>query len=173
MNIREQLLKEHSKSNSLLIYKYIGDDGSRFRELFELFLSDEYRVTQRAAMAVSACFDNNPNLLEPFKKELIANLLTHDSNVAVKRNSIRILQFMEIPEAYKARLFDYCLGKLYQEEETIAVKAFAMQVAFNLVKDFNELKEELKEAIHFNLEHAASAGVKARGKNILKQLQKL
>ncbi len=173
MDIREQLLLEHSKANSCLIRDYIGEDKKKFEELLQLFLAEEYRISQRAAMVISACFDENPVLVNPYRAKLIENLLDREVNIAVKRNTIRILQFMEIPEKYKARMYDYCLAQLHSENEAIAVKAFAMQVAYNLCEDFPELKSELIEAIQLNLDTTDSAGVRARGKNILKKLNKI
>lgn len=170
MNIREQLLIEHSKENSAKIRDYIGTDEKRFRELLYLFLHDEYRVSQRSAMAVSACYDAQPELVSKFRVEIIENLLHNDVSVAVKRNSIRILQFMEIPEAFQAPLFDYSLLMLYSEEEPVAIKAFSMGLASNLCEDFPELKEELKAAIELNMEQSDKAGIRSRGKNILKKL---
>ena len=52
MNLREALLKEHSKKQMLKIVKYIGNDQQRFDELMKLFLESEYRITQRAAWPV-------------------------------------------------------------------------------------------------------------------------
>ena len=49
MNLREEILKEHSKTQCNKIVNWIGNSQKRFNELFELFLNDEYRVTQRAA----------------------------------------------------------------------------------------------------------------------------
>ena len=53
MNIREEILREHSKAQSLRKAHYIGEDKQRFEELMYLFLNDEYRVCQRAAWVVS------------------------------------------------------------------------------------------------------------------------
>lgn len=173
MNIRDQLLLEHSKHNSELIRDYIEEDQKKFRVLFNLFTGNEYRVSQRAAMVISACFDKSPKLVEPFKVELIDYLLTKSPNVAVKRNTLRILQFIEIPSSYQARLFDYALEALYSLKEPIAIKAFSMQVAYCICVDFPDLKMELEEVIHLNMKHSQKAGIHARGKNILKKLQKL
>lgn len=173
MIIQEQLLVEHSKANSNRIRDYIGNNPKRFRILIDLFKGDEYRISQRAAMVISACYDKNPSLFEPFKEELIKNILEKEPHIAVKRNTIRILQFMEIPDQFKAKMFDYSLERLYSEDEPIAVKAFAMQVAYNLCASFPELKKELEEAIHLNMENADSPGIRARGRTILKKLAKL
>ena len=173
MDIRAQLLIEHSKKNSIKIRDYIGSDTSKFEELLNLFIGEEYRVSQRAAMAISACFDSNPDLVDPYRAQLIDNLLKKENSVAVKRNSIRILQFMDIPEKYQAGLYDYCLKMLAAEEEPVAIKAFSMLVAYNICKEYPELKNELEIAIYHNIEHNDSPGIRARGKSILKKLAKL
>lgn len=173
MDIREQLLLEHSKQNSILIRDYIGKDKDRFNRLIELFLSDEYRVSQRTAMVISACFDRDAELFQEYRTILIRNLLDNEVNIAVKRNTIRILQFMEIPEKLEAPLFDLCLRYLEDRSETIAVKAFSMRVAFNICKQYPELRKELKTMIELNMEENKKAGIKARGSQILKELDQL
>jgi hypothetical protein len=57
MNLKETLLKEHSKANCMRIVKWVGDDQEKFYELFDLFLNAEYRVVQRAAWPVSYCVE--------------------------------------------------------------------------------------------------------------------
>ena len=49
MDLRKTILKEHSKKNGNEIVSWIGNDKEKFHQLFNLFLIDEYRVTQRAA----------------------------------------------------------------------------------------------------------------------------
>ncbi|HET7116560.1 MAG TPA: hypothetical protein VFI29_08725 [Hanamia sp.] len=41
MNIRNQILKEHTKENCRKIVDWVGNNTSRFNELFDLFLNDE------------------------------------------------------------------------------------------------------------------------------------
>jgi hypothetical protein len=173
MKMKEQLLLEHSKANSSLIRDFVGTDVRRFENLLELFESDEYRIAQRAAMVISACLDKNPKLFEAYKERMLRHLFLSDQNVPVKRNTLRIFQFMSIPLSLQSQLFDYCLGKLYLTDEPIAVKAFAMQVACNIVKDYPELRPELEEAIYLNLENNKAPGILSRGKTVLKQLAKL
>ena len=53
MNIRKALLQEHSKPQTMRIVKYIGTNKDHFKELINLFLNEEYRITQRASWAVN------------------------------------------------------------------------------------------------------------------------
>ena len=173
MNIRDQLLEEHSKANANKIVKYIGDSEEKLAALMDCFFSDNYRESQRSAMVVSLLFDLKPNLIEPFKEEIILQLQQKDLEVAVKRNSIRILQFQEIPEAFAAPLFDSCLGFLMDSREPVAVKAFSMTVLYNLCSHFPELKSEVIPIIKQELHQNESKGIQSRGKKVLKQLNKL
>jgi len=74
MNLRGQILKEHTKANCEKIIAWVGDDASRFNELFRLFLTDESRVTQRAAWPLSYCAIDHPAFIKENFGELIENL---------------------------------------------------------------------------------------------------
>ena len=173
MIIREQLLVEHSKKNTELIREYIGNDKVKLALLMKCFFKEEYRVSQRAAMVVSDVFDHRPELIQPYVNKLIENLNQDQYHIAIKRNSIRILQYVEIPEEKTAELFDHCLNNLISVKEPIAVKAFSMTVLFNICKSFPELKHEIIPLLELELERNESAGVLNRGKKLLKALQKL
>ena len=60
MNLRDEILKEHSKPQCNKIVQWVGDSQKRFDGLFNLFLNDEYRVTQRAAWPLSYCVIAHP-----------------------------------------------------------------------------------------------------------------
>jgi len=109
----------------------------------ELFLGNAYRVTQRAAWIVSICTERNPELIHPFFLKMVNNLEgeVHD---AVKRNTLRIFQFFELPKTLWGKTVDVCFRFLMDADEPIAVKVFAMTVAANICKFEPELKNELK-----------------------------
>ena len=173
MNIRNQLLTEHSKANAKLIVKYIGDSEKKLDELMDCFFNNQYRVSQRSAMVVSLIFDLKPNLIGPYQEKIILQLYQKDLEVAVKRNSIRLLQFQKIPEKLTAPLFDCCLNFLMDAKEPVAVKAFSMTVLYNVCKRFPELKSEVIPLIEQELNQNESKGIQSRGKKVLKQLLKL
>ena len=68
MNLREEILKEHSKKQTQKIVSFIGDDKKLFAQLMKLFFANEYRVTQRSAWVVSECFQNHPDLVDIYLK---------------------------------------------------------------------------------------------------------
>jgi hypothetical protein len=168
MNLREEILREHSKSQTLKIVKYIGNDKERFAELINLFLGNTYRITQRAAWAVSYCAEEHPELIIPYLERMLDNLNqpVHDS---VKRNTLRTFQDIDIPEKLQGKAADICFKLLRDKDETIGTKVFAMTVLHNLSKQHPDLENELRIAIEEQMPYA-SAGFRSRGSKILKAL---
>ncbi len=83
-----------------------------------------------------------------------------------------MLQFIDIPEELLGLTAELCFNFLNSGQESIAVKANAMTVLFNIVKKYPDLKEELKITIEEQLPFG-STGFKNRGSKILKALKKL
>jgi len=171
MSLREEILKEHSKPHTVYLSKKIGPNQEAFDELMDLFLKGEYQVKQRAAWILSHCFDDHPWLINKHIEALILNL-QNDVHDAVKRNTVRVLQFVDIPEKLLGTAADICFSFLNSSKEPVAVKAHSMTILLNIVKKFPELKVELKLSIEDQLPFG-SAGIKSRGNKILKALDKI
>ena len=171
MKLKEEILKEHSKAQCTKIVNWVGSSQQRFDELFYLFLNDEYRVVQRAAWPVSYCADEHPVLINKHWKTLMQYLKKPNLHDAVKRNSLRLMQEIDLPEKYHGEIMDMCFTYLESPKESLAVKVFSMSVLGNLAKKYPEIKTELKLIIDDQLPHQ-SAGFKSRAKKVLKALDK-
>lgn len=171
MNIREELLKEknHTREKALKISEYAGSSPKYFKELMQCFLSNEYRLAQRAAWSVSWAAQKKPELIQPYIKDLIVQLPRKDVHDAIIRNSVRILQKIKIPEAFHADLMNNCFAFIESNTTPVAIKAFSLTTLFNLSEIYPEINNELKLIIEerWNKETAA---FKSRGKKILKKL---
>lgn len=170
MNIREALFLEHSKAQSDKIVSYIGSDESRFDELMHLFFYAESRIAQRAAMAVGWSGLRNPSFLPKYMNKMMDCLAQEGVHDAVKRNILRILQEIAIPEEYEGQLTDICFDLILNPNEPSAIKAFAMTVLSNICQKYPELAQEFCLIIRENWEHESPA-FKSRGKKILKKFQ--
>jgi len=159
-----------SKENVTVIVNYIGNNPKRFANLMELFFATEIQLTQRSAWVMSHCAHNNPQLITPYLNKLINNLFKPVSD-AVKRNTLRILQMIHIPEPLWGETLELCFNYLESNSETIAIRAFAMTVAYNISQHVPEIKPELKTLIEDIIVYG-SPGLKSRGTKILKQLEK-
>lgn len=170
MDIKKEILKEHSKRQTLKVVKHIGNDPNRFKELIHIFLAGPYRVTQRAAWSLSCCVEEYPRLITPHLNVILKVLDRNDTHDAVKRNIVRLLQFIEIPKKYYGSLVDKCFP-LLDAKQPIAVRVFSMQVLCNIAMKVPDLKKELKLVIEDQLPYASS-GFLARAKKVLRELEK-
>ncbi len=165
MDIRETLLAEHSKAQTMKIVEYVGGDAVRFSELMRLFLGDNYRISQRAAWAVGCCAEHHPELVKPYFGKLINQLENDNVHVAVRRNVVRMLQFVEIPKRYLGRVFDACLALVDDPSEPVAIRCFSMTVAARLASGSPELLNELRLVVD---QHSANMtpGLRVRARRL-------
>jgi hypothetical protein len=171
MKLREEILKEHSKQQCAAIVAWVGKSQKRFDELFGLFINDEYRVVQRAAWPVSYCVQAYPALIHKHFDKLVKKLQEPGIHDAVKRNSIRLLQYVNIPEEWQGDIMNLCFGYISIPGQAIATRAFSITVLANMAKQYPEIIPELKMIIEEQQDNE-SPGLKSRSKKILKALQK-
>ena len=167
MDLHETILAEHSKANCNKIVNWVGDSQQRFDELFNLFLNSEYRVNQRAAWPVSYCVISHPQFIKKKFSRLIKNLHKPGIHDSVKRNSVRLLQHVDIPKKFHGRIMDLCFNYISSNDEPVAIKAFSLSILQNLSKDYPEIKNELKLIIEDRWPHETAA-FRSRAKKILK-----
>ena len=157
MHLEKLLAEEHSKQQCDRIVQYIGRDKERFAELMRLFFKGEYRITQRAAWPLSYVVRLYPEMIGPYFKPLLDNLDKKGIHVAVVRNTIRLLQDVEIPRKYHGRVMSRCFEYVALPETPIAVKAFSLTVLETLSKTYPDILPELKLLIEGQWDQAPPA----------------
>ena len=171
-NLREEILKEHSKAQCTKIVDWVGASQLRFYELFHLFLTTEKLVVQRSAWPVSYCVMAHPAFITRHWSRLIKNLHKPGLHDAVKRNSIRLLQDISIPKKYQGQIMDLCFKYVECPTEAIAVKAFALTVLTNLAKQYPEIIPEIKLIIE-DQSPCFTAALKVRAREFLREMSKI
>lgn len=166
MNIDEALRSEHSKSQTMRIVRYIGSDAERFAVLMDIFFEGEYRMSQRAAWPVSNCIKDHPELISPYLNKCIDLLTRKDAHVAVRRNVVRLLQYVEIPKALAGKVYSHCIDLIDDIGEPVAVRAFAITVATKIAKSEAALVNELQLVVKKHLPHTTIA-FRKRSREIL------
>jgi hypothetical protein len=170
MDIKKVLLKNHPSHYTHKVVNYIDNNPARLKQLIDIFLAGPYRVTQRASWAISCCVEKNPSLILPHLTVILKELEKPDVHVAVKRNIVRLLQFIDIPTKYYGRIVNRCF-ELMEPSQPIAVRVFSMTVLSNITRQLPELRKELELVIEDQLPYA-SAGFISRAKKVLKDLKK-
>jgi hypothetical protein len=167
MDLKKEILKEHSKEQCNRIVDWVGNDKKKFNELFHLFLHSEYRTTQRAAWPLSYCAIAHPHFMEHHYEELLENLKTPDLHNSIKRNTVRLLQSVDIPEKHEGAVMEICFKYLESPDEAVAIKAFSLSVLGKLAKKYPEIVAEIKLIIEEQLPYQTAA-FKSRAKNFMK-----
>ena len=167
MNIREELLREHSKENAERIAKYACSSKKNFDELMKCFFGNDHRVAQVAGYSVSKAVKLHSRLIEPYLKEVIQQLKRKDVHGAVIRNAVNILELIDTPEEYHGEVMNACFGFIQNPSTEIAVRASSLTILSNLSKIYPDIKKELKLIIEERWD-TETAAFKLRGKKILK-----
>lgn len=168
MKLKEALLKEHSLIQAEQISVWATASKSNLKQLMQAFFSKEKLVAQRASWSAGKAYELKPDWFEAYLPQLI-DCLDEPIHGSVRRNSLRILQTMEIPESYSGKLIDTLFSLLLDSKTESAIKAFGMSVAFNIIQHYPELKSELKIIIEDQLPFATPS-FKARSKKIINKL---
>lgn len=169
MDLKQALLNESAhKERVMRVVEYVGNDKARFTELMCLFQSDSYRLCQRASWPLSYIVENHPELITDYYV-LLLDLLENPPHNTVARNILRLLQFVEIPEAFAGQVMNHCFTLLMKPKEPVANKAFSLTILANLSKRYPEIKNEILICIEEQWPHS-SAGFRSRARKVRKEL---
>lgn len=168
--LKDLLMAEHSKAQTLLVTGYISGDEIRFASLMDLFFSAEPKLNQRAAWALPTLAADSPELFIPYFEKLLDNLENASHN-AVVRNTLRALQETGVPETLQGKAVNICMKLITDARQPVAVRVFAMNVTYSISRGRPELQRELRLVIE-TISESGSAGLQARCRNILKEMEK-
>ncbi|MEQ8415379.1 MAG: hypothetical protein RIB71_12970 [Imperialibacter sp.] len=168
-DLKSRLMADRSKRNIERLAQEIGDDEEKFTEVMDIFFSGPYRITHFSAHLLGKCCDLHPHLILPYLGKMI-DLLDENVHDSLKRNILRTMQFIDVPEEHWDKTVQYCFELLQSKKEPVAVKVFGMTVLANLCQKLPELKNELRIIIEDQMPYG-SAGFRSRGSKILKKLQ--
>jgi hypothetical protein len=167
----EKLLVVNSHHLGQKIARKMLQEPELLPELILPIVEGPSSVAGRASWALSLVAEERPQLVKPHLKVLIRQLDNPDLSVPVKRHLLRLLQFVEIPGKFHARLIDFYFKILKSRKEAIAVHVYAMTVLFRITAQMPELRNELSIMLEDNLPYA-SAGYRSRAIKILKHMEK-
>ncbi|MFL5763102.1 MAG: hypothetical protein ACJ77K_04110 [Bacteroidia bacterium] len=170
MNYEEALIAERSRKQMDRIAKAVGADPKEFRKLVNILYTGKDPLPRYAAWPIEVITRTRPELVKPHIRRFIETVNDFEED-PIRRGIFNALSKQKIPEKLQAKTLDICLENMLSPERTVAVKVFAMEVAFNIVKEHLELAGELKAVIEDQWDKNTVA-FRARGKRILSLLAK-
>ena len=129
----------------------------------------EFRSKQ--AGALSNIGEKHPEMFLPYHQLLLDKLQEKQSHNSIRRNIVRMYQFIEIPPEYEGNFYDLAMLYLLNPNEAIAVRAFSMRICENIALKYPELIPELIQAVESVVPNGSN-GLKNRAGHVLKNLFK-
>jgi 8-oxo-dGTP diphosphatase len=142
-----------------------------FNKLLEYSYSKDRKLAFRASWTLSKACDKFPELIYPHLPAVVESLPLFD-NESVQRSFLRIISLSETAKLNShlhGILADHCFAMLKSGFSAIAIKAYSMEILYNLSVIYPELGNELSSSIRILMEDG-SAGIISRGKSILKKI---
>ncbi|MCW3085493.1 MAG: hypothetical protein JWP12_2859 [Bacteroidetes bacterium] len=168
MNYIAELTADRSRSNMDRIANAIGDDPAEFKKIIDIIYQEQQPLPHRASWLLTIISKKHPQLIKPYASKFI-DTIERFNNDGIKRHMLRALTTQELPEKSKGKAITICFDFILSPTETVAVKVFALEVLSNLIKQYPELKNELKAAIEDQLPKTTAA-FHSRAKKVLKKL---
>ena len=174
MNLRTELLREHSARQTQRLADYACAHPTALSELLQLFWYGAERERQLAADVLGWVGQRRPKWLVPHLPGLLAAAQPGTGqHPAVRRAVARVLQFVPVPEEWQALAFDTCLALLGAPREPVAIRAYALTAASRLAGCYPELAAEIISTIENALTTTDSAALRSRAARELPKLRNI
>jgi len=170
MKILFELQNHYSTATIKKIAVYASEKPSHFKQLIEIFLGNDKKMSYRAAWALSHVAENNVKIIEPYFEILIERLKIKNQHTSIYRSIFKCFQESKIPEEFVGQIFDLALLFMMSEMQEAAVRAYAITVASNCAHAYPELKSELRLVLNELSLLAQSKAVSVRLKRAMKDL---
>jgi hypothetical protein len=142
-------------------------EPKRFAELFECLWHEDPIVRMRAADAAEKVTVTRPELLKPYKQELLG-LLAEAEQIELRWHLALMVPRLDLSELERQRAAESL--QLYLEDRSSIVKTFALQGLADLARRDASLRELASQAIEESLRRGTAA-MKARARKLIKDLK--
>jgi hypothetical protein len=137
----------------------------------QIFFLEEEEPVRRAAWVIGHCAETHPDLMKPWLKPMLRKMKQPHAHCAVKRNGVRILQIVEIPQSLKGTVADLCFTYLTSIDEPIAVRTFSMTVLAKIAQDEPDLQKEIESTVRQMMPYSTPAFI-SRVRKVFKNIRK-
>lgn len=173
MDLVQELSSRPTMGRVEAMRAYIGNDTQRFALLIDCLINGDKNVSKYASWLVGPVVELRPHLLDPHYGLILDNLKRPNLPDTIKRCTMKAL-FLggAVPEELQGTALQYAFDFLAKPKTAVSIQVFAMELIFDISKNEPDLLRELKEVIEDGTD-TGSAAYKARGRRILKGINKL
>lgn len=166
------LLGDSSRKGIDMAVQVVGDNPEIFKQFLDIAMRDKGQITMRASRVINFATLKHPQLFEPYASD-IAKKLPHIKHHSLKRELIKTFAENDfgLDDETTSDLLELCFRWFTDQNEKIAVQAYALDVLYNISNDFPDLKFELLSVIEQQQEFM-STGMKVRIRKMLPKLIK-
>ena len=138
---------------------------AHFRHVFDGLATDDPVVRMRAADAIEKITLRRPELLRPYKRQLLA-IAGSTNQQEIRWHTALIMPRLQLTTKERAVALDILLD--YLRDKSSIVKAWAMQAIWDLAAADAKLKSQIIPLIE-ELTQVGTAAMRARGRKLLRQ----
>lgn len=122
--------------------EFVRAKPERFDELVELTLSDKQPASWRANSVLNFLIKKNDVRLQNRISDILE--LIPKSNDSNRRELLKLLMKMEIPEHKQSEFIDVCIALWVDVDIKPSVRFYAFRILIDFVKQYPDLSSELK-----------------------------
>jgi 8-oxo-dGTP diphosphatase len=170
-DLKDMIISLMGRQGAEYVANLAIENASVFKKLLDYSVTGNKKLAFKSSWTLTKVCDKYPELIDPYLPDIISRINDFD-NESIQRSFMRIISMKDmnkIDNRFHGILTDYCFSKLNSGFSAIAIKAYSMEILFNLTSIYPELANELIPAIQL-LTEDGSAGILARGKMIMKKL---
>lgn len=169
--LRQLVEQEHSRNHADFIVQVLETKPELIPEFLELIYLEEEPLSRRAAWPFRILFDKSPNLVQPYYDE-ITSALENIKTPSILRCFLGIIARTKIEEKWHGFFLQYTPEIILSIQTEIAVKAYALDIFFQISKAQPDLFHELEEMIDV-IYSDGSRGIQNKCRNILADIEKI
>lgn len=169
--LHDLILQDYSKSHTVFIAQVLKEKQELIPQLLEIIYLEEEPISRRAAWSLRTLFDDRETALTPYIDDIISHL-EHIKSPPILRAFLAIISKTKIHEKWHGFLIQYTSETILSNHSEIAVKAFALDIFFQIGKSQPDLFYELEQMIDF-IYSDGSRGIQNKCRNMTKWIEKV
>jgi hypothetical protein len=164
---REQVLLIRNKRDVNRAVAEIEKNASLLGVLMEMISTCRRQEAGKPAWVFGHIGESCPEEACKYLPEMLFVLQQKNTHDAVKRNIIRVLSFIHVPENLLSACLEICYAFFLNRKEAVAIRTFSMSAIERMIGKSPELQDEFYATLELELSFPVKAAFRSRAQKIL------